>query len=40
MIETLERLRQQQEIKDESFYIMFYQTKYIRDNLWYHTQGK
>ena len=40
LLETLERLRQQQEIKDESFYIMFYRTKYIRDNLWYHTQGK
>ncbi len=40
LLETLERLRQQQEIKDESFYIKFYRTKYIRDNLWYHTQGK
>jgi hypothetical protein len=40
LLETLERLRQQQEIKDESFYIMFYRTKYIRDNLWYHIQGK
>jgi hypothetical protein len=40
LLETLERLRQQQEIKDEAFYIMFYRTKYIRDNLWYHTQGK
>jgi hypothetical protein len=40
LLETLERLRQKQEIKDEAFYIIFYRTKYVRDNLWYHYPGK
>jgi hypothetical protein len=40
LLRTLERLREQQKITDEAFYIMFYRTKYVRDNLWYHYPGK
>jgi hypothetical protein len=40
LLRTLERLREQQKITDEAFYIMFYRTRYVRDNLWYHYPGK
>jgi hypothetical protein len=40
LLRTLERLREQQKIKDEAFYVMFYRTKYVRDNLWYKPSGK
>jgi len=40
LLRTLERLREQQKITDEAFYIMFYRTKYVKDNLWYHYPGK
>jgi len=35
LLKTLERLKEQEKIKVEAFYIMFYRTKYVRDNLWY-----
>jgi len=40
LLRTLERLREQQKIKDEAFYVMYYRTKYVRDNLWYKPPGK
>jgi hypothetical protein len=40
LLRTLERLKEQQKIKDEAFYVMFYRTKYVRDNLWYKPPGK
>jgi hypothetical protein len=40
LLRTLERLKEEQKIKDEAFYVMFYRTKYVRDNLWYKPPGK
>jgi hypothetical protein len=40
LLRTIERLREQQKIKDEAFYVMYYRTKYVRDNLWYKSPGK
>jgi hypothetical protein len=40
LLRTIERLKEQQKIKDEAFYVMFYRTKYVRDNLWYKPPGK
>jgi hypothetical protein len=39
LLRTLKRLKEQK-IKDEAFYVMFYRTKYVRDNLWYKPPGK
>ena len=35
LMETLERLKGQEKITEEAFYILYYRTKYVRDNLWY-----
>jgi len=35
LMNTLERFKEQEKIKPEAFYIMYYRTKYVRDNLWY-----
>ncbi|MEO0262078.1 MAG: hypothetical protein ABIM49_07080 [candidate division WOR-3 bacterium] len=34
LMETLERLKGQEKITEEAFYILYYRTKYVRDNLW------
>jgi len=34
-MKTLERLKAHGKITDEAFYILYYRTKYVRDNLWY-----
>lgn len=40
LLRTFERLKEQEKIKVEAFYIMYYRTKYVRDNLWYHPPAK
>ncbi len=34
-MKTIERLKEQGKITKEAFYVLWYRTKYVRDNLWY-----
>lgn len=35
LMKTLQRFKEQEKITPEAFYILYYRTKYVRDNLWY-----